>query len=173
MVKTQLGAAILRLPWRRDAPPSSRALARREGWPGGRVVADAGEDIGEPGLGIDVVQLRGDDQAVQERRALTPVVRTRERPRLASKGQAAQRSLGSIVGKTDSAVVEEAGEGRAALEHVVNHAGDLVMARQLAPFLAHPRFQRDNQRCALRLVDGEPLLSRQSIDAALDAPASH
>jgi hypothetical protein len=38
--------------------------------PIGRVIGNAAENVGKPGLGIDVVQLRRDDQAVQERGTL-------------------------------------------------------------------------------------------------------
>jgi hypothetical protein len=42
------------------------------------------------------------------------------------------------------------------------------VARELAPLLAHPRFQRYNQRPALSLAHGEPPLGRQATDRALD-----
>jgi hypothetical protein len=36
----------------------------------GGMIGDAGQDVGQPGLRIDVVELGGDDQAVHEGRAL-------------------------------------------------------------------------------------------------------
>src|SRR4029077_8842584 len=88
-----------------------------------RMVGDAGEDIGQPGLRIDVVELGGHDQAVQEGGALTASVGAGEQPSLPSESQAAQRPLGGIIGQADAAVLEEAGEGSPALE-VVHGAGD-------------------------------------------------
>lgn len=38
------------------------------------VLAYAGEDVGEPGLRIDVVELGGDDQAIHERSPLPAAV---------------------------------------------------------------------------------------------------
>ena len=76
------------------------------------MVGDAGEHVGEPGLGIDVVELGGDDQAVQERRRAAAAIGAGEQPGLAAESQAAQRPLGGVVGEADPAVVEEAGEGR-------------------------------------------------------------
>ena len=61
-----------------------------------RMVGDAGEDIGQPGLRIDVVELGGHDQAVQEGGALTASVGAGEQPNLPSESQAAQRPLGGI-----------------------------------------------------------------------------
>ena len=55
-----------------------------------------------------------------------------------------------------------------ALEHVVDGAGDVAVARQLAPFLAHPGFQRGDQRRAVLLAHGQPLIGRQPVDGALD-----
>ena len=75
-----------------------------------RVLGDAGEDIGEPGLRIDVVHLGGDDQAVHQGGALAAAIGTREEPRFSAKSDTAQRPFGGIVGQADPAVVEEARE---------------------------------------------------------------
>jgi hypothetical protein len=40
----------------------------------GRVIGDAGEDVGEPGLRVDAVELGGADQGVHHRRALAASV---------------------------------------------------------------------------------------------------
>ena len=45
-------------------------------WMGG----DAGEDVGQPGLRIDIVQFGGDDQAIKRRGALSAAIGTREQP---------------------------------------------------------------------------------------------
>jgi len=39
-----------------------------------RVVGDTGKHVGEPGLGVDVVELGGDDQAVDDGGALATAV---------------------------------------------------------------------------------------------------
>ena len=45
-------------------------------WMGG----DAGEDVGQPGLRIDTIDLGGDDQAVQRRRPLSAAIGTGKQP---------------------------------------------------------------------------------------------
>jgi len=47
---------------------------------------DAGEDVGEPRLRIDVVQLGGRDQAVEDGSTLTATIGTAEQPGLSSEG---------------------------------------------------------------------------------------
>jgi len=43
-------------------------------------IGDAGEDVCEPGLRIDIVELGGDDQRVHERGALATAVGAGEQP---------------------------------------------------------------------------------------------
>ena len=81
------------------------------------MAGDAGEDVGEPGLRIDIVELGGADQRVDDGGALTTAIRSAEQPRFTAKGYAAQGAFGSIIGDADPAVVEEAGERRPAAEH--------------------------------------------------------
>ena len=61
-----------------------------------RQISDAGEDVGEPGLRIDVVQLGRGDQAVQDRGALAAAIGASEQPRLPPQGDAAQGALPSV-----------------------------------------------------------------------------
>jgi len=51
-----------------------------------------------------------------------------EEPGLAAQSQATLRPLGGVVGETDAAVLEEAGERGPAFEHVVHGAGQLAVA---------------------------------------------
>ena len=57
------------------------------------MVRDAGEDIGEPCLRIDVVELCGLDQRVDDGGALPTTIRAAEQPGLAAERDAAQRAL--------------------------------------------------------------------------------
>ena len=50
--------------------------------PGLRLLGDAGEDVGEPGLGIDAVELGGADEGVHHRRPLAAAIGAREEPGL-------------------------------------------------------------------------------------------
>lgn len=47
---------------------------------GVRMIVDAGEDIGDPGLEADVVQLRGDDQGIHGGCPLAAAVGSGEHP---------------------------------------------------------------------------------------------
>ena len=46
----------------------------------GRVPGNAGQDIGQASLGIDIVHLGGDDQAVHGSGALPAAIRARKQP---------------------------------------------------------------------------------------------
>ena len=80
-----------------------------------RQLGDAGEDVGEPGLRVDVVEFGGADERVHHRRPLAATIGAGEEPGLASEADAAQRPLRGVIGQADAAVVEEAGEAVPAL----------------------------------------------------------
>jgi hypothetical protein len=44
------------------------------------MLGDPRQDVGQPGLRIDVIQFSGDDQAVHRSRPLSTAVGTREQP---------------------------------------------------------------------------------------------
>jgi hypothetical protein len=81
---------------------------------------------------------------------------------------ASQCSFSRIVAQADAAVVEEAGERRPALEHVIHGLGEIVATRQLGPLLVQPAFQIGDQGCAQLLPNGTALLDALAIDRALD-----
>ena len=85
---------------------------------------DAGENVGEPGLRIDVVHLRGDDQRVHERGSVTAAIEACERPGLPAERDTTQGALGGIFGQAYPAVFEEPGKARPSLEHVAHGLGD-------------------------------------------------
>jgi hypothetical protein len=61
------------------------------------VFGDAGEDVGEPGSRVDVVELCGADQGVHDAGALTASIGAAEQPRFSSEGHAAQGQLGRVI----------------------------------------------------------------------------
>jgi hypothetical protein len=61
------------------------------------VLVDAGEHIGEPGLGIDVIEARRLDQRVHESGALAAAIGAREQPGLAAECDPAQGALRGVV----------------------------------------------------------------------------
>ena len=87
--------------------------------PLGRMIGQSGEDAGEPGLRVDIVEFAGLDQGMDGGGAAASGVGAGELPVLAPDGHAAQAAFGGIVGQADAAVVEETGEGFPAGEAVV------------------------------------------------------
>ena len=65
-------------------------------------------------------------------------------------------------------LVEEAGEGRPTLEHIVHGLGGVGMARQPATLGAHPFCEVANERRDTVLACGTPVISCQPVDLALD-----
>ena len=53
-----------------------------------------------------------------------------EQPRFPSKGDAAQPSLGGVVGEANAPIFKEQGKGRPAFEDVVDRLDEVVSARE-------------------------------------------
>ena len=70
------------------------------------MIGDAAEHVGEPGLGIEPVELRRGDQAIHGGSPFAATIAAGEEPGAASEGNAAQHALSSIVRQADAAVVE-------------------------------------------------------------------
>src|SRR3984885_2480554 len=96
------------------------------------MLGDASQDIGEPGLRINIVHFGGNDEAVQYRGPLAATIGAAEQPRLPTQSDATHAALGGIVGQTDAAIVEEARERDPTLKHVVHGLGDIVTAREFS-----------------------------------------
>ena len=75
-----------------------------------RGAGDAGQDVREPGLRVDVVELCRHDQCRHDGGAIGTALGAGEEPGLAAEGKAAQCALRRIVGQADSPVRDEAGE---------------------------------------------------------------
>jgi hypothetical protein len=67
-------------------------------------IGDAGEDVGEPGEPIDVVESCRHDQRRHSRRPVGSAFGADEQPCLSSECKTAQRPLGGIVAQTNPAV---------------------------------------------------------------------
>ena len=100
------------------------------------------EDIAEPGLRIDVVELGRHDQGVRRS------VGHRRAPKSQLFLPSATRHLGAVVGRANPSVLEEQSEGRptALLEHVVDGLGDIGVPRHLAALDLQPVAQALDQR---------------------------
>jgi len=111
------------------------------------VIVDAGDQVSEPGLRVDTVELRGADQEADHRRAFARAIGAAEQPRRA------QRSLGGVGRYADPAVVEEAGERRAALEQVLDRPRP---PRQVSRSTTSGAIVA--RRCARRFLAAAPLI---------------
>src|ERR1700734_1775403 len=74
----------------------------------GGMVLQAGEDIGEPGVRIDVIDPGGVDQGIDRSSAATTFIRACEGPVMATDSNWSDLPLGGIVGHAQPPVVEEA-----------------------------------------------------------------
>ncbi len=68
--------------------------------------------------------------------------------------------------------MQEPGERRPAIEHVVHRLCDVVVARELGAFLPHPALEFFGQRHAEPLTDGKTIGCRAAVDVALDIEQS-
>jgi len=71
-------------------------------------IGDTGEDVGEPSLGIDVVEATGGDHRQYDGGTVGATLAAGEGPVAPSQGDAPQGALSTIVGQADPAIVEEA-----------------------------------------------------------------
>src|SRR5437763_15139190 len=87
---------------------------------GDRMIGDPPQDVGEPGLWVDAVELSALDQRKHRSGALAAAVGASEQPGLAADCDPAQRPLSGIAVHADGAVGEKAGEGASAPRHVIH-----------------------------------------------------
>src|SRR5205809_542408 len=77
-----------------------------------------------------------------------------------------------MVREANAAIIEEAREGRPALEDIVESLGQVVALRELGKLGFHVGLQVFDERFAEFLADSLTLIGRLSIDAALDLEQS-
>src|SRR5262245_25876289 len=102
------------------------------------MILQAREDVGEPGLWIDIVEPGGVDQRVDRGGALSAGVGAREGPVLASRDGRTDLPLGRIVGHAQAAIVEEAGERYPAGEAVGDGFAGLALTGEPGALLTQP-----------------------------------
>jgi len=73
-------------------------------------IGDTGEDVSEPGLGIDVIETTSRDDRQHDGGSVGATLAAGEGPVAPSQGDASQCAFSAIVGQADPAVVEETGE---------------------------------------------------------------
>src|SRR5579875_212803 len=142
-----------------------------------RIIREFREDIGKPGLRIDVIELAGFDQCIDGGCPVGSRVRARKSPIRPAGGYTPDSALGSIVAKAYAPIIKKAGEGGPSAQAVVDRLGNLTFRRDAIALIAQPGFERLNERLCLLLAHGEPLLWRAAVDRTLDleefADAAH
>ena len=124
----------------RCSSASSRTGARRCAL---RVILRSGQDVGEPGLRVDIVEFGGLDQRIGGGGAAAAFVGAGEGPVVAPDRDSAQRAFGGVVRQAQAAVIKEARERGPALEAVVDRLGGLVLGGEPGTLLAaKPRTRR-------------------------------
>src|ERR1700685_298791 len=113
------------------------------------MIWESGEHVGEPGTGVDVVELGGLDQRVDGGGAPAAFIRSCECPIVTADRDTAQRPFGGVVGHAQPPVIEETGEAAPPVEAVGDGLGDLVLGRELGALLAQPCLQRGGERPAV------------------------
>jgi hypothetical protein len=129
---------------------------------------DAAQNIGEPGVRIDGVELAGDDQAVHGGGALAAAVTSAEELGLAAERYPPERPLCGVVGEADPAVVQEAREGDPALEHVVAGLVDVVATREGCELGLQVGVERLDERLASILANSPAGVGAVAVDPSLD-----
>ena len=119
-----------------------------------RMSGDAREDVGEPGLRIDAIHLRRDNETVHGRGALPAAIGSAEQPRFSSQRDAAQPSFRSIVGQAHASVLKEQRERGPTLEHVIDGFDQIMPAGEPGELRAHIGLEIVDQRP--RLACGAP-----------------
>ena len=131
-------------------------------------IGDMGEDVGEPGLGIDVVEATGGDHRQHDGGTVGATLAAGEGPVAPSQCDTSQCALSTIVGQADPAIVEEAGEVVPAPEHVIHGLQDRGGAREGLALAEQPDVHVLEKRPALFLAHRAPLVRAAAVDGALD-----
>jgi hypothetical protein len=114
--------------------------------PLGRMVLQASEDIGGPGVRIDVVDLGGVDQRIDRGSAAATFIRACEGPVVATDSNWPDFPLGGIVGHAQPPVVEEARQRHPSGQAIGDGFADAALSRELCALLTQPDLQRDHER---------------------------
>ena len=126
------------------------------------------EDVSEPRLRIDIVELGSLDQREDCSGAVTALVGAGEGPVMAAHDEGPDLPLGCVVGHAQPTVVEEARECHPSGEAVGDGLGDLALPGELGALFAQPSLQRDDERTALRAAHAQAFLQGDAIDLSLD-----
>lgn len=128
--------------------PGQQVVQTRDGQ-----IGDAGQDAGEPGLGVDVIEAGRGDEGEHDGGTIGAALRTCKGPVAPPQGDAAQRSFGGVVAEADSPVVEEAGEPVTEIPSALSLSGGVAGSPRSKWSAETPPFVwRDQRRHAMYLT---------------------
>jgi len=110
------------------------------------MVRDAGKHIRKPSLGINAVELCRLDQGIHNGGAVPAFVRTAKGPVAPANGNAADSTLGGVVGQADAGVLEKARECLPMIEGVADGLGKRPLGGELPALGAQPGLEAGNER---------------------------
>ena len=97
------------------------------------MISNTGEDVLEPGEGIDSDALTGSHEAPQHRRRHAALVAAKEQPLVAAYRHAADRALGGIIVDLQTSVLTVAGQRCPVLQRVAHRPPLLGSSAKLLP----------------------------------------
>jgi len=133
-----------------------------------RDICAAAEHIRNLGLGTEIVEFCGGDQAEPERGAPTATIGAGKQPWSSGEGDLSERPFCCIVGQADAALVEKGVKGRPCPEQIVDRLNDEAALGELRSGFTEPCLKIGNEGCAVILSDSAPRGNRSAIDAALE-----
>ena len=124
-----------------------------------RMSGDAGEDVGEPSLGIDTVHFGRDDETVHRRGAMPAAIGPAEQPRFSAQGNApsAPRSAALFERQTRPSSRNRVKAGPT-LENVIDRLDEVVPAGESGELRAHIDMEIVDQGSAQRPPNDQALL---------------
>ena len=103
---------------------------------------DAGDDVGQVGLGVDAVQLAGPDERGQHGPVLGATVGAGEEMVLPPEGQGSDGALDDVVVDLDLAIIQETGQAFPAGQGIADRLGELALLADDLELRLQPRLQR-------------------------------
>ena len=132
------------------------------------MVWDAGEGVGEPGLGIDAIELGGFDQGVGDGCGFAAGLRSDEQVVLAAQGDRPHGALGGVVVEFQDAVIEVGAHPCHSGQGIADRTGQRAFARYVGQLGVQPCLEALECGSCLGLPDLGPLVGWQASRRLLD-----
>lgn len=126
------------------------------------------EHIGDIGIRLDLIELRGFNQRADRGPALSTLIAAREQIVLASQRYGPDRALDGVGIALDTAVVEEPDEPDAAYECITDRLGQLAALQDARELRFEPRLDRIDQRRCYNAPQSKPLSGSNAFSLCLD-----